>query len=512
MKKQLPSDAGLLPSEFSPKDAKIHLALLLQQKMRLLAKENFYRFFIDFAWPVLQPGTPYKDNWHIKAIAEHLQALADGQIRHLVINMPFRMLKSTLVSQSFPAWEWIRSPHLQYLTASYAKDVATRDAVDSRRIIESAKYQQAYSDVFRMTSDQNVKTRYENDHKGSRIVTSTDSAGTGFGGNRVIIDDPVSSLEADNDLARQRSIEWYRGTASTRLNNAQTDSIIVVHQRFHPEDLTGYVLKSEGDGWEHLILPMRYDPKIIMTKSSLGFKDPRTKMGELLHPDRLNDATVAQMEIRLGTYHVAAQLQQNPSLRQGSIFKRQNWRFYKGVMTHENVEELLLSVDCTFKDKVGSDSVAIHVWGKSGARFFLLDRVCEPMGFNATKLAVRAMHEKWPTSIAVLVEDKANGSAVIEDLVDTVPGILPIEPQGGKVARANTCEAQHEAGQIWLPDPEEPGNSWVLQFIETFAAFPDVKHDDDVDATTQALNWWRTKKGLVIESNAPVVAGGRTFN
>jgi predicted phage terminase large subunit-like protein len=498
-------------NEFSSREVKLQLIKLMHEKRRRLAIKDFYTFFVDYAWPVLQPATEYKDNWHIRAIIEHLQALSDGQIRHLVINMPFRMLKSTIVSQAFPAWEWLRRPHLQYLTASYARDVATRDAVDSRKIIESQKYREDFGHVFVMTSDQNVKTRFENDKKGSRVVTSTDSAGTGFGGNRVIIDDPVSAKEADNEIARTKSIEWYRGTASTRLNDAQEDSIIVVHQRFHPEDLTGYILRNEGKDFEHLILPMRYDKKIILTRSSLGFKDPRTKDDELLHPDRLNEETVKTMETRLGTYHTAAQLQQNPSQREGSIFKRQNWRFYKGKMNAENVEELVLSFDCTFKAKVGSDSVAGHAWGKSGARYFLLDRVCEPMSFNATKLAIRAMYERWPTAMAVLIEDKANGTAVIEDLLDSIPGILPIEPMGGKIPRANACEAQHEAQQIWLPDFTEPGNEWVLEYIETHAGFPNAPYDDDVDAMTQALNWWRTKKGLVLQSTQPVVAGGRVF-
>lgn len=206
------------------------------------AERSLWRFLRDYAWPVLQPGTPFVDNWHVHAICEHLEALSRGEIKRLVINLPFRMLKSTIISQAFPAWEWLEKPHLQYLTASYAKDVATRDAVDSRRIIESPAYQAAWGDRFRMTTDQNVKTRYENNRKGSRVVTATDAAGTGFGGNRIVIDDPVSALEADSEVARAQSIEWWKGTASTRLNNPKEDAIIVVHQRLHVEDLTGYIL------------------------------------------------------------------------------------------------------------------------------------------------------------------------------------------------------------------------------------------------------------------------------
>ena len=163
------------------KAERVKLLMLLQEKTRRDAMVNLHTFLQHYAWPVLQPGTKFVDNWHIHAICEHLEAVSTGQIKRLVINLPFRMLKSTIISQAFPAWEWIKRPHLQYLTASYAKDVATRDAVDSRKIIESQLYQDAWGAKFKMTSDQNVKTRYENDAKGSRVVTATDAAGTGFG-------------------------------------------------------------------------------------------------------------------------------------------------------------------------------------------------------------------------------------------------------------------------------------------------------------------------------------------
>src|ERR1700758_195640 len=247
-----------------------------------MARRSFHCFFRDFAWPVLQPATKFVDNWHVQAICEHLEAVKRKEIKRLIINMPFRMLKSSLISQAFPAWEWIDLPHLQYLTASYAKDVATRDAVASRRIIESDAYQKAWGHRYRMTSDQNVKTRYDNDKGGTRTISSTDGAATGFGGNRILLDDPISAKEADSEIARATSIEFYRGTVATRLNDAQEDVIILTHQRLNEGDLTGYLL-AEEKGWEHLILPMRYEPKHTVT-TKIGFKDPRTVEGELLCP------------------------------------------------------------------------------------------------------------------------------------------------------------------------------------------------------------------------------------
>lgn len=479
-------------------------------------KRSLHSFLRDFAWPVLQPATEFVDNWHIHAMCEHLEAVTRGEIKRLLINMPFRLLKSTIVSQAWPAWEWIQAPSIQYLTASYAKDVATRDAVDSRRIIESEAYRAAWGREFVMTSDQNVKTRYENDKKGSRVVTATDAAGTGFGGNRIIVDDPVSALEADSPVKLATSIEWWKGTASTRLNNPEADAIVVVHQRLNQEDLTGYILANEaGMGWEHLILPMRYDPALRKT-TSLGWRDPRTKKGELLSPQRLGEDTVKEMERRLGTYHASAQLQQSPGSREGTIFKRKDWRFYHAWPRDifSQMDEIIWSWDCSFKENVGSDPVSGLCIGRKGADKYLLHRVNDTMSFSKTKAAIensRAMLPFARKCIAVLIEDKANGPAVLDALEGSVPGLIAVTPQGGKVTRANAVQPQHEAGNFFVPSPTLAGFEWVNDWVELFAKFPGVPHDDDVDAWTQGTHWFTTRENLTPDSPDPSVGGVRTI-
>ena len=452
-----------------------------------LARRSLHSFLQYFAWPVLMPATKFVDNWHIHAICEHLEAIKNGQIKKLIINMPFRALKSTLVSQAFPAWEWIHTPSLEYLTASYAKDVATRDAVNSRHIIESDKYQSCFGDCFHMTSDQNVKTRYQNNKAGMRTVTSTDGAGTGFGGNRRIVDDPISAKEADSLPAVLASIEWWKGTMSTRANDPVNDATIVVHQRVNEKDLTGYLLAEES-GWDHLILPMRYEREFTKT-TSIGFKDPRTTDGELLHPKRLPEEIVKDLEKSLGAYHTNAQLQQRPDSRGGNIFNRNHWKFYKVL---PELEEVAISADCTFKDLQTSDYVAIQVWGRKGADKFLLYRLRERMGFAATVQAVRTVKAKFPKALAVLIEDKANGSAVIETLKKEISGIIAINPEGGKVARAYAVQPEQEAGNLYLPDPSlDPG---IETFLSEVSSFPTpTVNDDEVDAMTQVINWFRNR-------------------
>lgn len=479
------------------------------------AERSLFRFLRDYAWPVLQPATPFVDNWHIHAICDHLEALSRGEIKFLVINMPFRMLKSTIVSQAFPAWEWIASPHIQYLTASYAKDVATRDAVDTRRIIESPEYSRAWSDRFIMTSDQNVKQRYENNRRGSRVVTATDAAGTGFGGNRIIIDDPVSALEADSPAKRKQSIEWFKGTASTRMNNPKDDALVAVHQRLNLEDLTGYILETESDV-VHLVLPMRYDKK-ISKPIKYGTKDPRTRKGQLLFPARLDEKTVKTMEVRLGKYHTAAQLQQAPQSREGSIFKLNDWRYYHvpPAQMLQSMDEVIWSWDCAFKDSTDSDFVAGMCIGRRGADKYLLARVCEQLSFSSTKAQVENRYNQHPfksKTIAVLVEDKANGPAVIDSLKSTIPALIAVTPQGGKVARANATQPQHEAGNFYLPSPTMKGYEWVNDLTDLFSKFPAVDNDDDVDAWTQGVIWFMTREGYTPPSAAPSSGGSRTFS
>lgn len=479
-----------------------------QMKLRDKAIGDYYTFFRYFAWPVLEPRTPYADNWHIGAMCEHLQAVTLGQITRLIINLPFRMLKSTCVSQAWPAWEWISSPHVEYLTGGYSKDLATRDAVNSRRIIESDGYQAAFGDRFAMTSDQNVKTRYENNKRGKRFVTATDAVATGFGGNRIIIDDPLSAKDADSSNARAHSIEWVKGTISTRFNNPAEDACVVVHQRLHEDDLTGFFLREQPGVWEHLVLPMRYSKKRMVLlqgahvevetktiKTSLGFVDPRTEEGELLSPVRLDEKTVHRMELSIGAYHTQAQLNQAPVSRGGNVFARKDWKFYRALPA---MTDKVLSVDCSFKDTDGSDFVAIQVWGRNvhaPADKYLIHRVKERMGFGATLVAIKAVLALHPDCIAKLIEDKANGTAVIESMKSHIEGIIAIEPEGGKVARAYAVQPQHEAGNLWIPDPEI--DPTIETYLTELSAFPNGANDDEADATTQAVNWYSSRdRGL----------------
>lgn len=460
-----------------------------------LGRRSFHSFFVDFAWPALLPEVPYKDNWHIHAICEHLEALKRGQIRKLVINMPFRQLKSTIVSQAFMAWDWIDDPHLQYMTASYAKDLSTRDAVASRRIVESPLYQACFGHKFKMTSDQNVKTRYENDKGGSRVSVSVESGGTGFGGNRRIADDLINPRQADSPAHVQAGVEFWKGVFSTRANDPENDTIVLVQQRISEQDTTAHVMKSGERGWEYLVLPMRYEAKYARKPTAIGYVDPRKKEGELMFPSRLGEEAVVDLETALGSYHSNAQMQQRPEPRGGVIFPRAKWKFWKELPAKGR--EMALSVDCTFKDLQTSDYVAIQAWLGVGAECYLVRRKKERLSFTATCEAIKTMRDLMVAEgfdvVATLIEDKANGSAVIETLKSRVPGVVAITPDGGKAARAYAMQPSQEAGNIYLPDSEvDPKIEVMVGACSSFTG-AEGGDDDEVDAMTQYVNWRRKR-------------------
>jgi predicted phage terminase large subunit-like protein len=469
----------------------------------------------------VEPSTPFVAGWHIDAIIEHLEAVTRGHIRNLLINVPPRHMKSLLVSVFWPAWEWIRFPERRWLYSSYAASLSIRDAVNCRRLIESPWYQGHWRDRFALTSDQNTKGRFDNNRTGYRLTTSVGGAVTGEGGDRIVCDDPHNVQEAESDSIRKSTLEWYDVVMSTRMNNPKTAAKVVVMQRCHQQDLSGHLL--EQGGWEHLCLPAEYEGPPCVT--SIGWRDPRTQPGELLWPERFGPAEIDELKRSLGSYAAAGQLQQRPSPAGGGIFKRHWFKYFQprgmnlppvvvrtpdgtqvsipAIEAPHRFDEQIQSWDCAFKDLETSDYVVGQVWGRVGSLYFLVHQVRGRMDFPATVNAVREVSRIWPAAVAKLIEDKANGSAVVQMLSREIPGILPVNPSGGKIARAAAVSPLVDAGNIYLPHPSYA--PWVNDFIEECAAFPNGAHDDQVDAMTQALLRWNMIPDQTVVYYAPRV-------
>lgn len=434
--------------------------------------------FIRQAWPVIEPATEYLHNWHIDAISEHLESVTSGEIKRLLINMPPRYMKSISVTVMFPVWEWITKPHLRYLCSSYAATLSTKHSVDRRTVIQSQWYQERFGSAFQLTTDQNVKTEFKNNHQGVMIATSTGGSATGKGANRIIVDDPHNPQGAMSDTRRESDVQFFDRTLSTRLNDKKNDVIIVVMQRLHEEDVSARCLEL---GYTHLTLPATAEGRTVISLPS--GKEFIREDASLLWEARegrkeLNDAARA-----LGSYAYAGQYQQRPSPAEGGLLKREWFKFYEALPAQ--FDEIIQSWDMAFKDLDSSDYVVGQVWGRVGANRYLLDQVRGKLSFTATLSAVRTLSAKYPLAKAKLVEDKANGTAIIDTLSKEITGMIPVQPEGGKVARVTAVAPEIEAGNVYLPHPQLA--AWVHDFIEESAAFPNGAHDDQVDGMSQAL-------------------------
>jgi len=492
----------------------------LRDELDQEAARRHLRDFVWQAWAVIEPSTPFVQGWHIDAIIEHLEAITNGHIRNLLINVPPRHMKSLLVSVFWPAWEWIRWPERRWLYSSYGAQLSIRDSIKCRRLIESPWYRDRWGDRFVLTSDQNTKGRFDNSRSGYRLATSVGGAATGEGGDRIVCDDPHNVQEAESDAIRKATLDWWDVVISTRVNDPKTAAKVVVMQRCHQQDLSGHLL--EQGGWEHLCMPAEYEGPTRAT--SIGWSDPRQETSELLWPERFGPPEIESLKVSLGSYAAAGQLQQRPSPAGGGILKRHWFRFWQPAgqnlppvivrlqdgtqssimpVNVSRIDELIQSWDCAFKDLATSDYVVGQVWGRVGAAYLLLDQVRGRLDYPSTVKAVVELSRKWPMCIAKLIEDKANGSAVIQMLTGRISGLLPVNPEGGKVARAAAASPLIEAGNIYLPHPQYA--PWVSDFIEECAAFPNGAHDDQVDAMTQALiRWNQAPSKQVISYYEPV--------
>ena len=454
-----------------------------------------FKAFIKNSWQTIEPGRDFHDNWHIDAIADHLQAVVEGDIKRLIINIPPRHMKSISVAVALPAWTWSKCPEKRFLFASYAGSLSIRDSVKCRRLIDSNWYKEYFGDSFELTTDQNQKQRFENNKTGYRIATSVDGALTGEGGDIIVIDDPHNVREAESSTVREGVLEWWDQAMQTRLNDPKTGAFIIIMQRVHETDLTGHILANENNEWDHLCLPARYEVgHPSPTKSKLYFTDPRTKEGELLWPKRIDEKTLQNLEKSLGSYASAGQLQQRPMPKGGGILKAEWWVPWEEPNLPD-IEYVLQSWDTAFSTKEKTSYSARTTWGvfrKNGKINALVlemwyDRVTYP---ELRKIAKEAYNDYEPD--AVLIEKKASGQSLLQDL--RMSGIPVIEylPDRDKEARAHASSALLEDGRIYFPFDKK----WSKDLIDICAAFPAGDNDDIVDTCTQA--WLRLRKGWFV--------------
>jgi predicted phage terminase large subunit-like protein len=461
-----------------------------QAAQELLKRRKARRNLLDFTQYTFPD---YQANWHHVELCKVIDKFVAKEIRRLIITIPPRYGKSELGSRRLPAYILGKYPDDSIIGTSYGADLASMMNRDVQRIIDSDRYPALFPDT--KLSGENVRTTAQGswlrnsdifevvNHKGYYKSAGVGGAITGMGCKWGIIDDPVKSrAEAESKTYRDNVWEWYISTFYTRLE--KDACILIILTRWHEDDLVGRLLEQakrdpKADQWELFSVPAIADGKLMPC-------DPR-QPGDPLWPEKFPLSDLIKTKAH-GSYEWESLYQQRPSSPSGNIINRSWWKYYKQAPA--KLDELILSWDCTFKDTDGTDYVVGQVWGRVGADKYLLDQVRARMDFPTTLAAVTALSAKWPRARAKLVEDKANGSAVIAMLKKKIPGLIPVEPEGGKVVRARAVSPDIQAGNVYIP--EDAG--FTSDFVEECAAFPNGVHDDQVDAMTQALNWMGAAK------------------
>lgn len=344
--------------------AEMHAVKQLREEKREQANLNGGLLrFVRYFWPIVEPSRPLIEGWPLQAICEHLEAVTRGEIKRLAISIPPGFMKSLTANVFFPAYEWGPAglPETRYIAASYSQSLTVRDNVRFRNIIVSQAYKDLWSDNFAPSHDQFNIIKVANDKTGWKLATSVGGVGTGERADRFIIDDGNSVKEAESEVVRESTNQWYTEVVPTRLNSAEDGVIINIQQRTHANDITGLIMAREL-GYEYLCIPMEFDTSRPLLPTAIGWLDPRQEDGELAWPERFSEKAVKDLKKVMGPYAVSGQFQQNPAPRGGGIIKREWWQLWE-----ENAfpvcEYKWASADTAYTEKEQNDPTGFTVWG-----------------------------------------------------------------------------------------------------------------------------------------------------
>jgi predicted phage terminase large subunit-like protein len=438
--------------------------------------------FIQAIFPVVSPGASFAPNWHIEAIAFALTRVREGEIKRLIITVPPRSLKSICASVTFPAFVLGHDPTRRIICVSYAEGLARKHANDCRAIMRSAMYNRLFPNT-RISVAKDTELEFATTLGGNRLTTSVGGTLTGRGGNLIIIDDPLKPQDAYSETARESTKQWYSNTLLSRLDDKTNDAIVVVMQRLHMDDLVGHLL--EQDGWTHLNLPA-----IAESEHSVPLGPARSHLrrtGDLLHPNRESRAVLDELKRSMGSLDFAAQYQQEPVAEDGNLIKWKWFSSYDRPPHREIKDKIILSWDTALSAKELSSYSVCVILQVRGETVFVLDVFRERLEYPDLKRKVIELHRQWrnaTNNYALLIENKGSGMPLIQDLKRDNIHAIAVEPKDDKLMRMNAQTARIEAGSVYLPERAH----WLDEFRKELLAFPASRHNDQIDAFSQALD------------------------
>jgi len=461
-----------------------------QYQAHTIARElyrNSFPAFVRKVFHTVSTGHTYIHSWHVDAICEHLLACEAGDIKNLVINMPPRCLKTITVSVAWSAWLLGHNASAQIIGASYSSKLAMKDNTNVRYVMESPWYKDIFPETV-LASDQNEKSKFSTTERGHRIATSVGGTVTGEGGDYLILDDPLKPDEANapTGTVRESTNEWIDQTFTSRKNDPKTAVSVLVMQRLHEDDASGHLIDK---GWHHLCLPVEFIRKTVI---SINDKRWDAAAGDLLCPERLGRAELRQMAIDMGGYGYAAQYLQNPAPTGGGLVKQSWFRFAPERPLAFN--KIIHSWDTASKVGILNDYTCCTVWGVKSDGYYLLEVINVRLEFPALKKKVLDMASRDNPDF-ILIEDKASGQALIQELRTTsaLP-VIAIMPTQDKVTRMSQASIEFEHSNVVFPEYAH----WLDDYTEQLKLFPNAKHDDMVDSTSQFLQWAKERSLLKV--------------
>lgn len=437
--------------------------------------------FIQRAFATVDPGSVYRHNWHVDAIAHHLEEVLHGRIKRLIITMPPRSLKSIAASVAFPAWVLGHDPRRQMVAVSYAEGLAEKLALDTMKVMQAGWYQQSFP-ATRLARNRMKRTDFETGRGGGRFSTTVGGTLTGRGGDIILIDDPHKPEEALSDVKRNGVIDWFRSTLLSRLNDPQGSAIVLIQQRLHEADLAGTLL--EQGGWVHLDLPaIAEEPMTI----ALGRRGRIVRApGDLLHPERLPQALLDQRREELGSYIFAAQYQQRPAPLGGGLVKWDWFKAYAKTLARKAGDRIVQSWDTASKAKESNDWSVCTTWLVREQSAWLLEVWRAKLEFPDLRRQIKQLAEHWQTGL-ILIEEAGSGVQLIQDLkTEARLSVRGMIPRNDKATRLLSVSHLIEGGRIAVPEDA----LWLADFQREISLFPNGKHDDQVDSLSQFLIWF----------------------
>lgn len=452
-----------------------------------IIKESYYHFF-KWSFAVLFPNERFEDNFHIKILCDRLQKEVERIIRReakskdIIINIPPRTSKSLIVNICFMPWVWIRDPTIPFISVSFDEELSLLNAQYSKDIIKSDQFQELFGDLFKIRVDADSKGFFMNDKGGFRMSKTTGNNITGHKGMIIIVDDPQNPKTAESEVYRKATIAYYTNSLYNRLTPVNLGVRVIIMQRLHKEDLTGYLLEKSADKYEHICLPAELSQHVKPSSLSQYY------INGLLDPKRLSRSILTSFKSTLRSRGYSGQYEQTPSPDEGGIFKK-DWFdiVLPEYVLKDSESPIHFFIDGAYTDKTENDPSNITAVFESRGFLYILDSTNQHLEFPELCKFIRTYTAKFKISSQskIFIEPKASGKSIAQYLRATTSlNIVETSaPDKSKITRAYAVTPKCEARRVRLIQ-----GPYISDWLDQISTFPNASHDDSVDTLVMAIN------------------------